>query len=80
MERAEFLKMCAESSKYPDAPGGVKPTLPRFLTVKAQNSVFYPVGYKLTFDCGKPMHKVILHDLQANSIVEERLERVIKNV
>ena len=75
MERAEFLKLCQKVSTFP-AMGGVINNIPENMLVKYATSVFYPVGYKLTFKEGKPQHTAILHDLKANSVVECDLQKV----
>lgn len=77
MERANFLKLCQKVSTYPSGLCGVIENIPENMLVEYATSVFYPVGYKLTFKEGKPQHTAILHDLKTNSIINCNLERVI---
>lgn len=79
MGRAEFLKLCQKVSTYPSGVCGIIENIPENMLVQYGTIVFYPVGYKLTFQNGKPLHTAILHDLRANSTLECQLERVEKN-
>ena len=76
MDRKEFLEMCRSVAVLPSGPGGIKNTPPS-LWVKFNDMTFYPVGYKLTYTKdGNPSHTAILHDLNANSIIECDLSKV----
>lgn len=55
---------------------GIKENVPNELKVIHNGIAYYPVSYELSFDSGKPTHTAILHDLQANSITQGKLERV----
>ena len=78
MDRKEFLELCQRVAVLPSASGGIKKA-PSSLWVKCQEIAFYPVGYKLTYtNEGKPSHTAILHDLNANSIIECDLSKVSK--
>ena len=79
MDRTEFLKLCQKVSTYPKGTQGIIKDLPPETLVEYANIRFYPLGYKLTFQNGKPLHTAILHDLKANSTLECQLERVDKN-
>ena len=79
MDRTEFLKLCQKVSTYPKGTQGVIKGIPSEMLVKHAQIVFYPLGYKLTFQNGKPLHTAILHDLKANCTLECQLERVEKN-
>lgn len=75
MERADFLKLCQKVSTF-STMGGVINDIPENMLVEYATSVFYPVGYKLTFTNGKARHTAILHDLKANSEIECQLYKV----
>ena len=77
MERAEFLKLCQKVSTYPSGVCGIIENIPENMLVEYATSVFYPEGYKLTFEEGKPQHTAILHSLKANSVIECDLQKVI---
>ena len=79
MDRTEFLKLCQKVSTYPKGTQGIIKDLPPETLVEYANIRFYPLGSKLTFQNGKPLHTAILHDLKANSTLECQLERVDKN-
>lgn len=76
MERAEFLKLCQKVSTYPSGVCGIIENIPENMLIKYGTSVFYPVGYKLTFKAGKPQHTAILHSLKANGVIECDLQKV----
>lgn len=76
MERAEFLKLCQKVSTYPSGVCGIIENIPENMLVEYDISVFYPVGYKLTFEEGNPQHTAILHSLKANSVIECDLQKV----
>ena len=70
MNRADFLEMCKAVAVLPGGIGGVKQTPPE-LHLKYNGMTFYPIGYKLSFTkYGNPAHTAILHDINANSIIE----------
>ena len=67
MNRKEFLEICQKNSA----------TILEKRMVKFGNAEYYPLGYKLTFDNkGNPLHTAILKDMNANCIVECRLDAV----
>lgn len=76
MDRAEYLKMCQKISVLKDGVGGIKKDIPPELLVKFHEITYYPLEYKLSFDKGNVRHTAILHDLQANAIINASLERV----
>lgn len=78
MDRAEYLKMCQKISVLKDGVGGIKKDIPPELLVKFREITYYPLEYKLSFGRGNVRHTAILHDLQANAIVNANLERVEK--
>ena len=57
---------------------GIKENVPDELKVVHNGIVYYPVSYQLSFDKGQPTHTAIIHDLIANSLTYERLERIEK--
>ena len=65
MERKRYLELC---QKY--AVGGD-------IRVKHKDTEYHPCRYELGFDgSGKSIHKAILKDLKANSLLYCRLEDV----
>jgi hypothetical protein len=77
MDRKLYLELCQKVSVLKDGILGIKENVPDELKVIHNGIVYYPVAYVLAFDeKGNPQHDVILHDLQANSITQGKLERV----
>lgn len=76
LERAEYLKLCQKVSTYSSGVCGIIENIPENMLVEYGTSVFYPVGYKLTFESGKPQHTAILHSLKANAVIECDLEKI----
>lgn len=76
MERAEYLKMCQKVSTYSRGVCDIVENIPENMFIEYATSVFYPVGYKLTFKDGKPQHTAILHSLKANAVIECDLEKI----
>lgn len=72
MDRTEYLKLCQQVSMFT----ATHRQIPSEMLVKHATIVYYPQGYEMTFDKGKPCHKAILHDLRANAITYADLERV----
>ena len=71
--------MCQKVSMLKSGICGIKENVPDELKVVHNGIVYYPVAYELSFDKGQTVHKVILHDLKANSVTHADLERVSKN-
>lgn len=79
MDRLEYLKFCQECATIPSGTCGVKEKVPDRCKVVFQNVPYYPVSYELSFDSeGKAVHRVVLHDLRANSITRCDLDKVEK--
>lgn len=78
MQRTEYLEMCQKASVLKNGLCGIKENVPDELMVIYNGIVYYPVSYELSFDKGQPTHIAILHDLNANSITNASLEKVIK--
>lgn len=79
MERKPYLELCQRCAVLPDGHMHTKKHLTDSHKVVFDDNVYYPYGYKLTFDStSKAVHTAILHDLNANSIIEVPLERVSK--
>jgi hypothetical protein len=76
MDRTEFLQMCQKVSVLKNGLCGKKDNVPDELKVVADGIAYYPIAYKLSFNNGNPTHTAILHDIQANSLTYERLERI----
>lgn len=77
MERNQFLELCQKCAKLNEF-GQIKQNVPDELKVKANGCTYYPVGYELAFDeSGAPVHKAILHDLQARCVVYFPLDKVV---
>lgn len=78
MDRTEFLQMCQQVSMLKSGILGIKENVPDELKVIHNSIIYYPVAYELSFDKGQAVHKAILHDLNANSIVYVDLSKVDK--
>lgn len=78
MERAEYLQMCQKCSVLKSEHCGTKENVPDDLKVIYDGITYYPVAYELSFENGETQHTAILHDLNANSITNANLEKVIK--
>ena len=81
MERLEFLELCKAVSMLKKGIQGIRNTPPT-LWVEYEGIKFYPIGYKLTYEKGIPKHTAIVHDLNANSVLEcdlSKVQRVVNN-
>lgn len=79
MDRTVFLQMCQKVSVLKNGVCGIKENVPDELKVIYNGIAYYPVSYELSFDDkGNVRHTAILHDLNANSIMNVNLERVTK--
>lgn len=78
MERKLLLELVQKVSILPSGVCGMKEDVPIELQVKSDNINYYPVGYLITYNNGKPVHTAVLHDLKANCIVNAKLETVEK--
>lgn len=76
MDRTRFLRLCQQASVLEDGICDTKKDVPKELTVKYDNKKYYPVAYQLCFEKGNTVHKAILHELNANSIVIADLNKV----
>lgn len=76
MDRTQYLQLCQKVSVLKEGLCGIKENIPDELKVIADGIVYYPVSYVLSFNNGNPTHTAILHDIQANSLTYERLERI----
>lgn len=72
------MQMCQRVSMLKNGICGIKENVPDELKVVHNGIVYYPVSYQLSFDKGQPTHTAIIHDLIANSLTYERLERIEK--
>ena len=72
MDRQEFLKLCQIASmlKYTD--------IPKEYLVEYNGTSYYPYGYEMKFQDGYPVHKAIIHDMNANCVLYVGLEEIIK--
>lgn len=78
MDRTEFLQMCQKVSMLKIGICGIKENVPDELKVVHNGIVYYPTAYELSFNQGESMHIAILHELNANSVKQVKLERVEK--
>lgn len=78
MQRDIFLQMCQKVSMLKNGICCIKENVPDELKVVHNGIVHYPVAYQLSFDEGQTRHIALLHDLNANSIIHAKLERVNK--
>lgn len=76
MERSEYLSLCQKCSTLPKGVQGTRINIPPEFLVKCDGINYYSVGYKLTFDNGKPRHTAILGSLRGNYVVECDLQKV----
>ena len=79
MDRNIFLRMCQKVSVLKNGVCGIKENVPDELMVVYNGIKYYPVAYELSFDDkGNVRHTAILHDLNANSIINADLRKVKK--
>ena len=78
MDRKLYLELSQKVSVLKNGICGIKENVPDKLKVIYNGISYYPVSYELSFDNGKPTHTAILHDLNANSIMNADLERGTK--
>lgn len=78
MQRNEFLEMCQKVSILKSDALNIKQNIPDELKIVCDGIIYYPVSYELSFKKGEAIHTVILHDLNANSIIHADLQRVDK--
>lgn len=65
MERKRYLELCQKYAVGCD------------VRVKYKDTEYYPCRYELGFDSnGKPIHTAILKDVNANSVLHTKLEKV----
>lgn len=77
MQRDIFLQLCQKVSVLKNGICGIKENVPDELKVIYNGIAYYPVSYELSFDDkGNVIHKAILKDLKANSLLYCRLEDV----
>ena len=69
MERKRYLELCQRNAVQPKS-----------VVVWFDGVGYYPVEYRLGFDAdGNSVHRAVLHDLNANSIINCPLEGVKEN-
>ena len=79
VDRKFYLELCQKVSVLKNGICGIKENVPNELTVVYNGIRYYPVAYELSFDDkGNARHTAILHDLNANSIMNANLEKAIK--
>lgn len=78
MDRKLYIELCQKVSVLKNGICDIKENVPDELKVIYDGIAYYPVSYELSFDNGKPTHRAILHDLNANAITYSDLERVTK--
>lgn len=78
MDRKHYIELCQKVSALKNGICNIKENVPDELKVIYNGIAYYPVSYELSFDNGKPTHTAILHDLQANSIMNVDLGKVTK--
>lgn len=76
MDRKKYLEMCQKASMFNDGVCGIKDNIPDELKISHNGTIYYPKSYELSFDKGIAIHTAILHELNANSIMYVRLERL----
>lgn len=79
MERKHYIELCQKVSVLKNGICGIKENVPDELMVVYNGINYYPVAYELSFDDkGNARHTAILHDLNANSIINADLRKVKK--
>lgn len=79
MDRKLYLELCQKVSVLKNGVCGIKENVPDELMVVYNGINYYPVAYELSFDDkGNARHTAILHDLNANSIINADLRKVKK--
>lgn len=79
MDRKLYLELCQKVSVLKNGICGIKENVPDELMVVYNGINYYPVAYELSFDDkGNARHTAILHDLNANSIINADLRKVKK--
>lgn len=73
MDRKKYLYMCCECSKLPKGAMGIPTQIPEELIIKFNDIEYYPYQYVLSYDNGKTRHSAVLHDVNANSVVQTNL-------
>lgn len=69
MERKRYLELCQRNAVQPKS-----------VVVLFDGIGYYPIDYRLGFDGdGKSVHKAVLHDTKANSIMNCLLDEVKEN-
>ena len=79
MDRKFYLELCQKVSVLKNGICGIKENVPNELMVVYNGIKYYPIAYELSFDDkGNVRHTAILHDLNANSIINADLRKVKK--
>lgn len=69
MERKRYLELCQRNAVQPKS-----------VVVWLDGIGYYPIEYRLCFDKeGKTVHRAVLQDMKANSIINCSLEGVKEN-
>jgi hypothetical protein len=69
VERKRYLELCQRNAVQPKS-----------VVVWFDGIGYYPIEYRLGFDGeGKSVHRAVLHDMKANSIINCSLEEVKEN-
>ena len=76
MDRKKYLEMCCECSKLPKGALGIPTHVPDHLIIKVDNISLYPLQYILSYSNGQAKHTAVLHDLNANSVIQTDLLRL----
>jgi hypothetical protein len=78
MDRTEYLQMAQKISVLKSGVCDIKQNIPDDLKVVYNDIIYYPLAYELSFDKGYTVHKVILHELNSNSIVYAKLDKLCR--
>jgi hypothetical protein len=69
VERKRYLELCQRNAVQPKS-----------VVVWFDGIGYYPIEYRLCFDnTGKTIHRAVLHDIKANSVINCPLEEVKEN-
>ncbi len=75
IDRKKYLEMCQYCSVF--LKNKRREEIPNDFLVIHNGSTYYPMSYSVSFDeNGKTIHKVKIHDMKANSMIECLLSQI----
>lgn len=77
IERADYLHLCQKCAMLNVGINNIALDVPGDLRVVYNGIEYYPLAYAIYFNADStPRHIAILHDLQANAVVDANLQDV----